>query len=79
VAAVLFAVLAPGSQSGNFWIHPHMVVILYQIDDLLLFSTGILRTLMKMYCLSSEGFYVFRSLENLTTKISNWLIKVSWQ
>jgi hypothetical protein len=26
VTAVSFAVLAPGGQSGNFWIHPRMIL-----------------------------------------------------
>jgi hypothetical protein len=28
MTAVPFAVLVPGGQSGNFWIHPHMLVYL---------------------------------------------------
>jgi len=26
-SCVPFAVLAPGGQSGNFWIHPHILLI----------------------------------------------------
>jgi len=43
VAAVPFTVLAPGGQSGNFWIHPRIVVVFYCFSDIFMLYFGPVR------------------------------------